>query len=154
MIKLILILLYICIALIISIWLCLGGQIINIKKDLYNIKSSVHCTDSAINNYYSWLRDQIDSVNKHLTTEIACLATKNNEDIKRVKAGFQKWDVFKYKDDEYVIYHIEKCSDNRKLYRCQNNKGDTFGFYDNELTSAELVRSASPWLEEEKGRQI
>lgn len=145
------ILLYVCIALIISMWLGLGGQIINIKKDLYNIKSSVHCTDSAINNYYIWLRDHIDDVNNHLTTEIACLAVKNNEDIKRVKAGFQKWDVFKLGDDKYIIYHIEQCSNNRKLYRCQNNKGDTFGFYDNELISAELIRSASPWLEEEKG---
>lgn len=154
MIKLILILLHIGITLIISMWLWLGGQTINIKKDLYNIKFSIDRIDSAINDYYIWLRDHIDDVNNNLTTEIACLSTKNNEDIKRVKAGFQKWDVFKYKDDEYVIYHIEKCSDNRKLYRCQNNKGDTFGFYDDELTSVELVRSASPWLEEEKGRQI
>lgn len=152
MIKLIVILLHICIFLIISMWIFLGEQIINMKKDLSNIKSVVDYSNGLIRDYYIWLTDRIDDVNKHLTTEIACLAVKNNEDIKRVKAGFQKWDVFKYKNDEYVIYHIEKCSDNRKLYRCQNNKGDTFGFYDDELTSVELVRSASPWLEEEKGR--
>lgn len=149
MIKLILILLCTCIFLIISMWICLGGQIVNMKKDLYRIKSDVDYINSATNNYYIWLRDRIDDVNKHLTTEIACLATKNNEDIKRVKMGFQKWDVFKRGNDEYIIYHIEKCSDNRKLYRCQNNKGDTFGFYDDELTSVELIRSASPWQEKE-----
>lgn len=150
MIKLILILLYIGIALIISMWLWLGGQTINIKKDLYNIKSSIHCTDSAINNYYSWLRDHIDDVNNNLTTEIACLATKNNEDIKRVREGFQRWDVFKFDGDKYIIYYIEQYSDNKKLYRCQNNKGDIFAFYDNELTSAELIKSASPWEDEVK----
>lgn len=139
------ILVCICIALIISMWLCLSGQIINMKEELSDIKLTVNYTSDAIRNNYIWLRDHIDDVNKHLTTEIACLATKNNEDIKRVKMGFQKWDVFKRGDDEYIIYHIEKCSDNRKLYRCQNNKGDTFGFYDDELASAKLVRSASPW---------
>lgn len=149
--MLILILLCACIALIISMWLCVSGQMISMKEDLSNIKDKVDYTNDSTRDYYIWLRDRIDKVNKHLTTEIACLATKNNEDIKRVKEGFQKWDVFKLSNDKYFIYHIEQCSNNRKLYRCQNNNGDTFGFYDNELISAELVRSASPWLKEEKG---
>ena len=144
MIKLICILLWVCIFLIISMWLNLGGQMVNMKKDLYRIKSDVDSTNSATNNYYIWLRDRIDDVNKHLTTEIACLATKNNEDIKRVKAGFQKWDVFEYNGDKYIVYYVEQYKD-RKLYKCQNNMGETFKFYDNELTSAELIKSASPW---------
>lgn len=148
MIKLILISLYICIALVISMWLCLGGQIINIKKDLYNIKSSIHCTDSAINNYYIWLRDHIDDVNNHLTTEIACLATKNNEDIKRVKAGFQKYDVFKFGDVTYFIYEVEKFDDGKIIYRCQSNEGIGCSFSDYEMNYAKFIRSASPWLEE------
>lgn len=151
MIKLILILLYICIGLIISMWLCLGGQIINIKKDLYNIKSSVHCTDSAINNYYIWLRDHIDDVNNHLTTEIACLATKNNEDIKRVKTGFQKWDIFEYDGVKFFIYDIENCADGGILYRCQRDDGFVTTFKPIEMTQASFIRSASPWLGEEKG---
>ncbi len=82
MIKLIFISLWICIFLIISMWLNLGEQIIKMKKDLYNIKSTIDYTDSATNNYYIWLRDRIDDVNKHLTTEIACLATKRKRMIR------------------------------------------------------------------------
>lgn len=150
MIKLIVILLYICIFLIISMWISLGGQTINMKKDLSNIKSVVDYSNGLIRDYYIWLTDRIDDVNKHLTTEIACLAVKNNEDIKRVKTGFQKWDVFKLGDDKYIIYYIEQYKDNRKLYKCQNNMGETFKFYDNELASAELIKSASPWEDEVK----
>ena len=150
MIYLILILLCACIALIISMWLCLSGQIINMKEDLSDIKLTVNYTSDAVRDYFLRLWDHINHANEHLTTEIACLAVKNNEDIKRVKEGFQRWDVFKLDGDKYIIYYIEQCSDNKKLYKCQNNKGDTFEFFDNELTSAELVRSASPWEEKEK----
>ncbi len=144
------VLLCICIALIISMWLCLSGQIISMKEELSDIKLTVNYTSDAVRDYFLRLWDHINHVNEHLTTEIACLAVKNNEDIKRVKEGFQKWDILKLGDDEYIIYHIEQCSDNKKLYRCQNSKGDTFEFFDNELTFAELVRSASPWLEEKE----
>lgn len=149
MIKLIVILLYICIFLIISMWIFLGRQIINMKKDLSNIKSVIDYSNGIIRDYYVWLTDHIDDMNKHLITEIACLAVKNNEDIKRVKAGFQKWDVFEYNGDKYIVYYVEQYKD-RKLYKCQNNMGETFKFYDNELTSAELIKSASPWQDEVK----
>lgn len=52
MIKLICILLWVCIFLIISMWLNLGGQMVNMKKDLYRIKSDVDSTNSATNNYF------------------------------------------------------------------------------------------------------
>lgn len=117
MIKLIVILLYICIALIISMWMCLGGQIISMKKDLSDIRHVINYSNDIVKDYYIWLRDRIDTVNKHLTTEIACLATKNNEDIKRVKEGFQKYDVFKFGDVTYFIYEVEKF-DNEIIYRC------------------------------------
>lgn len=151
MIKLIFILLCICIALIISIWLYLGGQIINIKEELSNIKDKVDYTSDAVRDHYVWLRDHIDDVNKHLTTEIACLATKNNEDIKRVKEGFQKYDVFKFGDVTYFIYEVEKFDDGKIIYRCQSDEGIGCSFSDNEMSHAKFIRSASPWIEEEKG---
>lgn len=85
--MLILILLCACIALIISMWLRVSEQMISMKEDLSNIKDKVDYTNDSTRDYYIWLIDRIDEVNKHLTTEIACLATKNNEDIKRVKEG-------------------------------------------------------------------
>lgn len=151
MIKLIAILLYICIFLIISMWISLGGQIINMKKDLSNIKSAVDYTSDAVRDHYVWLRDHIDDVNKHLTTEIACLATKNNEDIKRVKEGFQKYDVFKFGDVTYFIYEVEKFDNGKIIYRCQSNEGIGCSFSDYEMNYAKFIRSASPWHEEEKG---
>lgn len=148
MIKLIVILLYICIFLIISMWIFLGGQIINMKKDLSNIKSVVDYSNGLIRDYYIWLRDRIDKVNKHLTTEIACLVTKNNEDIKRVKEGFQKYDVFKFGDVTYFIYEVEKFDDGKIIYRCQSDEGIGCSFIDNEMSHAKFIRSASPWLKE------
>ena len=117
MIYFILILLCVCIALIISMWLCVSEQMISMKEDLSNIKDKVDYTNDSTRDHYIWLRDRIDTVNKHLTTEIACLATKNNEDIKRVKEGFQKYDVFKFGDVTYFIYEVEKF-DNEIIYRC------------------------------------
>lgn len=141
------ILLCICIALIISIWLYLGGQIINIKEELSDIKLTVNYTSDAVRDHYTWLRDHIDDVNKHLTTEIACLAVKNNEDIKR----FQKYDVFKFGDATYFIYEVEKFDDGKIIYRCQSDEGIEYSFFDNEMSHAKFIRSASPWIEEEKG---
>lgn len=141
------ILLCICIALIISIWLYLGGQIINIKEELSDIKLTVNYTSDAVRDHYVWLRDHIDDVNKHLTTEIACLVVKNNEDIKR----FQKYDVFKFGDATYFIYGVEKFDDGKILYKCQSDEGIEYSFFDNEMSHAKFIRSASPWIEEEKG---
>lgn len=151
MIKLIFILLCACIALIISMWLCVSGQMISMKEDLSNIKDKVDYTNDSTRDYYIWLRDRIDTVNKHLTTEIACLATKNNEDIKRVKEGFQKYDVFKFGDVTYFIYEVEKFDDGKIIYRCQSNEGIGCSFSDYEMNYAKFIRSASPWHEEEKG---
>jgi len=141
------ILLCICIALIISIWLYLGEQIINIKEELSDIKLTVNYTSDAVRDYYVWLRDHIDDVNKHLTTEIACLVVKNNEDIKR----FQKYDIFKFGDATYFIYEVEKFDDGKIIYRCQSDEGIEYSFFDNEMSHAKFIRSASPWIEEEKG---
>lgn len=146
--MLILILLCACIALIISMWLRVSEQMISMKEDLSNIKDKVDYTNDSTRDYYIWLIDRIDEVNKHLTTEIACLATKNNEDIKRVKEGFQKYDVFKFGDVTYFIYEVEKFDDGKIIYRCQSNEGIGSSFSDYEMNCAKFIRSASPWLEE------
>ena len=148
MIYFILILLCVCIALIISMWLCVSEQMISMKEDLSNIKDKVDYTNDSTRDHYIWLRDRIDTVNKHLTTEIACLATKNNEDIKRVKEGFQKYDVFKFGDVTYFIYEVEKFDNVKIIYRCQSNEGIGCSFSDYEMNYAKFIRSASPWLEE------
>lgn len=148
MIKLIFILLCACIALIISMWLCVSGQMISMKEDLSNIKDKVDYTSDAVRDHYVWLRDHIDDVNKHLTTEIACLATKNNEDIKRINRGFQKWDIFEYEGVKFFIYDIENCADGRVLYRCQRDDGFVATFKPIEMAQANFIRSASPWQEE------
>lgn len=151
MIYFILILLCACIALIISMWLCVSEQMISMKEDLSNIKDKVDYTNDSTRDHYIWLTDRIDDVNKHLTTEIACLATKNNEDIKRVKTGFQKWDIFEYEGAKFFIYNIENCADGRILYRCQRDDGFVITFKPIEMAQASFIRSASPWYKEEKG---
>lgn len=63
--------------------------------------------DSHINTAVSDCALQISEMEKNLTTEIACLATKNNEDIKRSKEGFLVGDVIEYAGEETLVLDRE-----------------------------------------------
>lgn len=106
---------FICILLIlfflmfIVFWFEISSEIKSIKKEDHEIWDRVcHIWNNLP--YYSWYGDvgnQINELKNNLTTEIACLITKNNDDIKRVKKGFQKWDIFEYDGVRFFIYDIE-----------------------------------------------
>ena len=51
---------------------------------------------------------QVSNMEKNLITEIACLATKNNEDIKRSKEGFLVGDVIEYAGEETLVLDRER----------------------------------------------
>lgn len=141
MIYLILILLCVCIALIISMWLCLGGQMIDMKEDLSDIKLTVNYTSDAVRDYFLRLWGHIDNVNKHLTTEIACLATKNNEDIKRMKGGYEVGDVLKFSGIEYYVFYKTKLEDERTRLSLFGQNGDEYRMYTDDMPEdIEFVR--------------
>ena len=127
------ILLCACIALIISMWLCLSGQMVNMKEDLSNIKLTVNYTEDAVRDYYTRLWDHIDDVNKHLTTEIACLAVKNNEDIKRMKGGYDVGDVLKFGGIEYYVFYKTKLENGRTRLSLFGQNGDDYRIYTDDM---------------------
>lgn len=114
MLTFVAVLLCICTTIVISMWLCIGGQITNMYKRVDDIKRVVDLADINDGNHYIWLKDYIGTVNDHLTTEIACLATKNNEDIKRSKEGFQVGDVIAYAGEETLVLDRETVTLNNR----------------------------------------
>lgn len=74
-----------------------------------DIKNSLDFIESNCNNEYEVrqsvyiLRELITKSHKDLLTEIACLATKNNEDIKRAKEGFLVGDVIEYGGEKTLV---------------------------------------------------
>ena len=95
----------------------------NLKDDMrrmYMNSASDYTVRNAKKEILTEMDDQIDKV----MIEIACLATKNNADIQRVREGYKPGDVIDYKGqkvivlnclkdnygrfDEYRIYYLEE----------------------------------------------
>ena len=58
---------------------------IEISDDISLLKITSNNTLLAMNSYYSTIRETQTEIEKELLTEIACLATKNNNDMKELK---------------------------------------------------------------------
>lgn len=74
-----------------------------------DIKNSLDFIKRMCNNAYEIKQSEyvlhklISESHKDLLTEIACLSTKNNEDIKRSKEEFQVGDVIEYGGEETLV---------------------------------------------------
>ena len=108
----------------IYVWLVVLTAIIllfwrDMVNDLNDIKQYTHNIWGILpsRNYYSDIRtdmcNRFDELESNLTTEIACLATKNNEDIKRMK-GFQVGDVIEYGGEETLVLDRQMMTLNNK----------------------------------------
>lgn len=69
-----------------------GQSIVNINNkitEMFDDISLLKITSNniliAMNSYYSTIREAQTEIEKELLTEIACLATKNNNDMKELK---------------------------------------------------------------------
>ena len=114
----------ICCGLVIILGISLSCKLESIGDDVKRIKDNVGKIYTELP-YNSWfmssfrhLDNKLDDINDHLTTEIACLATKNNEDIKRSKEGFLVGDIIEYGGEEALVLdrqtatlNIEKLTD-------------------------------------------
>lgn len=87
-------------------YLGLWNAIDDVKSSLDYIKRMCN-NESEIKQSEDILHNLISKSHKDLLTEIACLATKNNEDIKRSKEGFLVGDVIEYAGEETLVLDRE-----------------------------------------------
>ena len=99
----------ICCGLVIILGISLSCKLESVGDDISRMKELVSKINTELP-YNSWfmnslrhLDEKLDDINDHLTTEIACLATNNNEDIKRSKEGFLVGDVIEYGGEETLV---------------------------------------------------
>ncbi len=62
-----------------------NNKITEISDDISLLKITSNNTLLAMNSYYRTIRETQTEIEKELLTEIACLATKNNNDMKELK---------------------------------------------------------------------
>ncbi len=72
---------------------------------------------------------KIDSAQKSISLEIACLATKNNEDIKRMGGGYVVGDVLKFDGIEWYVFCKTKLDDGRTRWDLFGQNGDEYRIY-------------------------
>lgn len=124
-----------------TVFLSVGVGLIQSFSDLkYEVKrkcsyqadaSTVSYAKCDIIDHIRALDHKIDSNHEELLTEIACLATKNNADIQRVREGYKPGDVIEYDGEQYVVLIRKNVVDelNRitDFYRlCRMKDGDVY----------------------------
>lgn len=126
---------------IICTYMSLWYAINNLKDAVDDIKYKCDNT-SEIETAKYMLQDCISKFHKELLTEIACLATKNNEDIKRLKGDFQQWDMFEFDGERWIIYRIDRNVNGDTIYRVHNAKGQITNINSKEMKNATFVKHA------------
>ena len=118
------ILLCVCIALIISMWLCLSRQMINMKEELSDINLTVNYTSEVIRDYFLRLWDHIN----HLTTEI-----KDSKGIKQIKSEYDVGDVLKINGVEFFVFYKTELEDGRTRLTLFGQNGDDYRMYADDM---------------------
>lgn len=126
-------------------YLSLWNAIDDIKNSLDYIK------DCEIKGSVHKLRELISKLHKDLLTEIACLATKNNEDIKRMGGKFEEWDLIDLDENEVLIYSAKPNANGQMVFHCVDKAGKTYTFFGSDkLNDAKFLRhTSSPFDERE-----
>ena len=147
----------ICCALVIALGLVLRSILYDIRDDIKYIKGYVDEIKRELPynhwfvNAYRNLDKKLDDVNDHLTTEIACLATKNNEDIKRMGGKFEEWDLIELDENEVLIYSAKPNANGQMVFHCVDKAGKMYTFFGSDkLNDAKFLRhTSSPFGERE-----
>lgn len=85
--------------------------------------------DSHINVAVSDCALQVSDMEKNLTTEIACLATKNNEDIKRMGGNYIVGDILKFDGARWCIFGKDLLADGRTRWKLFGENGGEYRIY-------------------------
>ena len=125
----------ICCALVIIFGAALGSRLDDIACDVTRIKErvSVIYTELPYNSWftsaYKDLNNKLDDINDHLTTEIACLATKNNEDIKRMKGDYAVGDILRFDGTRWRVFGKDTLDDGRTRWKLFGENGEEYRIY-------------------------
>ena len=146
----------ICCGLVIILGISLSSQLEDVGDDVKRIKDNVGKIYTELT-YGSWftstyrdLDKKLVDINDHLTTEIACLATKNNEDIKRMGGNFEEWDLIELDGREQVIVRIYTNANGSDMVSCVCSDGQTYVYYKERLADAKFIRHAETPFGEER----
>lgn len=72
---------------------------------------------------------QVSEMKKNLTTEIACLATKNNEDIKRMGGNYIVGDILKFDGVRWCIFGKDVLTDGRTRWKLFGENEEEYRMY-------------------------
>lgn len=131
-------------------YLSLWNAIDDIKNSLDFVKRM--CNNACeIKQSEHVLHKLISESHKDLLTEIACLATKNNEDIKRMGGKFEEWDLIELDENEVLIYSAKPNANGQMVFNCVDKAGKMYTFFGSDkLNDAKFLRhTSSPFDERE-----
>lgn len=128
----------------ICIWLVVLTAVIllfwrNTVNDLNVIKEYVQNVWGILpsRNYYndirSAMRDRFDKLEINLATEIACLATKNNEDIKRMKGDYAVGDILRFDGIRWRVFGKDKMDDGRTRWKLFGENEEYYRMYTDDI---------------------
>lgn len=89
--------------------------------------------DSHISTAVSDCALQVSDMEKNLTTEIACLATKNNEDIKRIKGDYAVGDILRFDGTRWRVFGKDILDDGRTRWKLFGENGQSYRMYTGDI---------------------
>lgn len=89
--------------------------------------------DSHISTAVSVCALQVSDMEKSLTTEIACLATKNNEDIKRMKGDYAVGDILRFGGTRWRVFGKDTLDDGRTRWKLFGENGEEYRIYTDDM---------------------
>ena len=76
---------------------------------------------------------QVSEMEKNLTTEIACLATKNNEDIKRMKGDYAVGDILRFDGTRWRVFGKDTLGDGRTRWKLFGENEEEYRMYTDDI---------------------
>lgn len=76
---------------------------------------------------------QVSEIEKNLTIEIACLATKNNEDIKRMKGDYAVGDILRFDGIRWRVFSKDTWDDGRTRWKLFGENGEEYRIYSDSM---------------------
>lgn len=124
-------------------YLSLWNAIDDIKNSLDYIKRMCNNGSEISQSKYE-LYELISKLHEDILTEIACLATKNNEDIKRMGGKFEEWDLIELDENEVLIYSAKPNANGQMVFHCVDKAGKMYTFFGSgKLNDAKFLRHTS-----------